>query len=393
MNTHLAISPSGIQTRWASFENPKGQKSGGGIENFGAKGRPFRNLAKDETVVLMECTGPGQINRIWITIQDRSPAALRTLILRCYWDGASKPAVEVPLGDFMCAGGGTVPFENELFSNPQGRSFNCYIPMPFRTAAKITLSNETGIDMPHLFYDVDYSIFDTPQEDLLYFHGWFNRNVPVPLETDYEILGRVTGKGRFLGTFMVVQANRLYEKAWWGEGEVKVYLDGDNELPTLVGTGTEDYIGTAWGQGKYIGRYQGCLIAEEEKKLWSFYRLHIPDPVYFDNDIRVTIQDIGGDSWQVVQELETKGVPLIPITTDDTPKTELKHLYRQNLPTPKEGWINFYRQDDFSSVAWFYLDKPFSELPPLPSHELLLKGLEPIRKPPKTDEVILVAER
>ena len=392
MKNHLASAPKGIHTRWASFENPKGEKGNGGTENFGAKGRPFRHLAKDETVTLMECTGAGQVNRIWMTFRDRSPAALRTMILRCYWDGETKPAVEAPLGDFMCAGGGPVAFESELFADPEGRSFNCYIPMPFRTGAKVTLCNETGVDMPWLFYDVDYVLFDEPQEDLLYFHSWFNRSNPVPLEKDHEILAHVTGKGRFLGTSMLVNADPRYAESWWGEGEVKVYLDGDSDLPTLVGTGTEDYIGTAWGQGKYAGRYQGCLTCDAANRQWSFYRFHICDPVYFSEDITVTMQDIGGDSWKVIHQLIKEGAPMTPITSDDGVEKGLQHLYRLGKPTPKEGWINFYRQDDFASVAYFYLDRPSSELPALQDHESLTAGLAPLVQPKKDEEVILIAE-
>ena len=392
MKEHLAAAPKGAHTRWASFENPKGEKGAGGKENFSAKGRPFRHIAKDETVTLLECTGAGQVNRMWMTLRVRAAAALRSMILRCYWDGAEKPAVEVPLGDFMCAGGGLTPFESELFADPEGRSFNCYIPMPFRSGAKITLSNETGIDMPWLFYDIDYTLFDEPQEELLYFHSWFNRSNPVPLEKDHEILAHVTGKGRFLGTSMVVNGSDRYDESWWGEGEVKVYLDGDGEFPTLVGTGTEDYIGTAWGQGKYAGRYQGCLTCDAEKRLWSFYRLHIPDPVYFDRDIKVTMQDIGGDSWKVVHKLIQEGAPLVPITADDGVEKGLQHLYKLDKPVPEEGWINFYRQDDFASVAYFYLDRPTSELPALQDHDTLVKGLDPLLPPEKPEETILLAE-
>lgn len=392
MSKHLAKKVDGRHTRWSSFENPKAEKGKGGRENGGAKGRPCGHLPAGQMVTLMTYDGPGEINRIWMTLGERSPAALRGLVFRCYWDHSDKPAVEVPLGDFMCCGGGMTPFESELFANPEGRSFNCYIPMPFQNGAKITLTNECGADIPWFFYDVDFTVFDKPRKNLLYFHSWFGRNNPVELGKDHTILPKINGEGRFLGTSFVVNANADYADTWWGEGEVKVYLDGDSTFPTLVGTGTEDYIGTAWGQGKYAGRYQGCLVSDPEKRLWSFYRFHICDPVYFSQDISVVIQDIGGGKWQSVHELLKNRVPLIPTTCDKGIKNGYHHLYQKNIPLPEEGWINFYRQDDFATVAYFYLNQPYSELPELPDAEELLKGLEPVKKPEDGGEVVLIAE-
>lgn len=184
--------------------------------------------------------------------------------------------------------------------------------MPFKTGAKVTLTNESGTDLMGLCYKIDFLICDQPREDLLYFHSWFHRSNPVELTQDHVILSKVSGSGRFLGAFFMVNVPEIYGETWWGEGEVKMYLDGDDKLPTLVGTGTEDYIGSGWGQGKYTGRYQGCLIADAEAGRWSFYRFHICDPVYFEKDIKVTIQDIGGHSKKTVKGMEQAGLPVIP---------------------------------------------------------------------------------
>lgn len=387
--SHLAKKTTGIQTRWASFENPLAEKGAGGKSNHGAKGSPMAHLFAHTTVTLMEDQGSGEVRRIWLTIQDRSPGALRSLTLRCYWDGCEKPAVEVPLGDFMCQSYGKPCWESELFASPEGRSFNCYIPMPYRTGARITLTNETDVDMEHLFYKVDFLKYDTPQEDLLYFHSYFHRSNPVPLEEDHVILPKVTGQGRFLGASFTVNADPVYGASWWGEGEVKLYLDGDDALPTLVGTGTEDYIGDGWGQNEFANRYQGCLMADTEAKRWLFYRFHICDPVYFAEELSATIQDIGGASAPRAKGIYDSGAPMTPITCDGGIDGGFHHLYRKPMTTwPEDGWINFYRCDDFATVAYFYLDRPASELPEIQSMDERLAGMQMPQKAASTTEQV-----
>lgn len=389
---HPAKMISGVHTRWASFENLAAKKGVGGWENKGAKGHPCDHLYAGKTVTLMEYSGAGEIRRIWMTVGDRSPAALRSLTLRCFWDGCKKPAVEVPLGDFMCCPFGAPRFESEWFANPEGRSFNCYIPMPFRTGAKITLTNESDVDIERLFYDVDFLTYDTPQEDLLYFHSWFHRSTAVELERDHTILDTVNGCGRFLGASFAVNAPVIYGDTWWGEGEVKMWLDDDGTLPTLVGTGTEDYIGTAWGQGEYVGRYQGCLLADSTARQWLFYRLHVCDPVYFDRNIRVQLQDIGGGPWETVEAMYKAGVPLVPVTCDGGIEKGYQHIYETGFDEfPRDGWVNFYRCDDIATAAYFYLDKPVSDLPAIQPMDIRLYGMKPLEKQDKTGEVILVA--
>jgi hypothetical protein len=160
-----------------------------------------------------------------------------------------------------------------------------------------------------------------------------------------------------------------YQKSWWGEGEVKIYLDGDDNLPTLNGTGTEDYIGTGWGQGVFIHQFQGCLVADEPNRQWAFYRYHVPDPVFFQQDCKVTIQVMGGDMINKVREYKKNGAPMIPVTVS-TDKGFLKLLEQNPVPDLMdeklpEGWTNFYRSDDVSATVYFYLHKPTNELPAL----------------------------
>lgn len=352
--------PAGVTTRWASHENPDAVQGQGGQANAGRKGAPCFPLAAGAQYVLAhENRGCGIVRRIWMTFAGRTPAALRSLRLDCYWDGAATPAVSAPLGDFFgTALGRMVVFQSALFANPEGRSFNCFIPMPFRHGMKIVLTNEGATAIDSVFYDVDYTLGDALPDDALYFHAHFRRENPTALQQDFTILPRVSGRGRFLGVNLGVRANMpLYATSWWGEGEMKIYLDGDTSHPTLCGTGTEDYIGTAWGQGQYAHLYQGCHVADLETMQYCFYRYHIPDPVYFQRDLRVAMQQIGCWTPESKQAIHDAGA-----VYKAGPGRELVDLSAQG-GLPDYGL--FERADDWCSCAYFYLDAPRNELPPL----------------------------
>jgi hypothetical protein len=364
--------PENIRTRWISLENIHGEKGQGGQENRGAKGHPFGTIKAGESMELAFIEGAGIIQRIWITVSERDPVMLRSLRLDMHWDGEERPAVAVPFGDFFNAvHGETVAFENELFSNPEGRSFNSFVPMPFRRSARLLLTNESDRDLARVFYDVNYALVDAHPADVLYFHAHWRREKPTTLGDDFEILPRISGQGRYLGTHMGVITDPAYGGHWWGEGEVKVFLDGDSASPTLVGTGTEDYIGTGWGQGTYVHRFQGCTLAGGDKRQWAFYRYHIPDPVYFETDIRVTIQQMGGAPKDQVLELVQRGVPLQPVTIDAGDRERFVRLFEHDPvpvlsdPSLPDGWTNYFREDDVSATVFFYLDQPAGVLPPL----------------------------
>jgi hypothetical protein len=349
--------PDGVETRWASPENPTGAKGRAAQANGGRKGAPTIAIKAGQSAVLAEARGTsGTVRRIWMTFGDRSPKMVRSLRVDIYWDGARTPAVSAPLGDFFGIGlGRMVPFESALFSNPEGRSLNTVVPMPFRTGMRIVLTNESGADLPELFYDVDYTVGDRHPANVLYLHAHWRRERATTIRRDYEILPRVAGRGRYLGTNIGVVANTgEYFNTWWGEGEVKIYLDGDSALPTLAGTGTEDYVGTAWGQGAYAHRYQGSPVADERdgRMQYAFYRYHVPDPVWFRRDVRVTMQQIGyltdysrGGVVRAGRRLLRAGA------TNDS------------LPLATDG--KFERSDDWSSCAYFYLDRPENGLPAL----------------------------
>lgn len=370
--------PASKKTRWISFENPSGAKGTGGKENRGAKGHPADILQPGGRITMMDYKGAGIIERIWLTVNERSPVMLRSMRIEIYWDNATSPAVSAPLGDFFGIGlGRRVPFQNEFFSDPEGRSFNCNIPMPFKSSARMVIINES--DKPvTLFYDVNLTTVEKHDKPVYYFHTYWNRENKTKLGRDFVILPRVNGKGRFLGTNIGIIADTIYETSWWGEGEVKMYIDGDKDLPTLIGTGTEDYIGTAWGQGQFVNRYQGCPVADDKNKQWCYYRYHVPDPVYFDDHCKVTIQQMGGEGTDFVRRLQKKGAALIPVTVSGDRFYKLFEMKdAPGLQDPKfpQGWTNYYREDDMSATAYFYLDKPVNGLPTIAPVNIRTKDL------------------
>jgi len=349
----------GIRTCWASPENPKAKKGKGGMPNSGRKGSPCLPLLPGEAFVMAEAAGTaGTVRRIWVTIAERSPWMLRSLRLDFYWDQLDEPSFSVPFGDFFGHGLGRVyAFDSVLFSNPESRSFNCFIPMPFKTGMKIVITNESDQVLPLLYYDVDYTIGDSHGDDMLYFHAHYRRENKTALGKDYAFLPKITGEGRFLGVNAGVIANRQdYLDTWWGEGEVKMYIDGDTGHPSLCGTGTEDYIGTAWEQGQYATLYQGCPLADFENGQFAFYRYHIPDPVFFYEDIHVTIQQIGFCPFDRREDL-AKSDRTYYKAAEGTPEFDMAN--ELEVPPYLE------REDDFSSCAYFYLDEPATSLPGL----------------------------
>ena len=361
--------PDGVETRWASPENPTGERGKGATANAGRKGAPFFVLKAGEQRVLAYVKGgSGMVRRIWMTLNDRSPKMLRGLRIDMYWDGAKTPAVSAPLGDFFGVGlGRIVPFQSALFSSPEGRSFNASVPMPFRNGMRIVLTNESDAEQPQVYYDVDYTLGDKYGGDMLYFHAAFRRENPTTLQKDFELLPRISGKGRYLGTNVgVIVDGKRYGESWWGEGEVKIYLDGDRAQPTLSGTGTEDYIGTGYALNAYSHQFQGATIADHDKQRYAFYRYHVNDPVYFRQEIRVTLQQIGF-IWSNGGVPDKQLTPPVYAAGQGLRELDLKHM-------PQPAQI-FERADDYSSCSYFYLDRPENGLPALAPVSERLRGL------------------
>jgi hypothetical protein len=365
--------PGGVRSRVSSFENINGKVNEGAKTNKGAKGNAFEWMQPGESKTLLDIHETGIIQRIWLTVsQDK--ALSRSLRLQMWWDGDAKPAVDVPMIDFFGFHvGKRVSFESALFTSPEGRSYNCFIPMPFRKAAKIVLTNESAKDAYKVFFDVDYVLTKKLPENAQYFHAFWTRQKTSKLGDDFLVLPEIKGSGRYLGMSVGVIADSIYNNTWWGEGEVKMYLDEDTDYPTIAGTGAEDYVGTGWGMGTYHHQYQGCTVADPKTGKFSFYRWHIPDAIYFDKKLKITLQQIGGGPKEVVKALVNKGVAVQPVTIDAN--TGFVRLFDLEQPITindeafVNGWVNFYRVDDYVAVNYFYLDRTSVSLPALPSVE------------------------
>lgn len=306
-NYNLGYAPivTNWRTRSISAENPQGRAGQGGQAasnlGLGRKGRPcLLDIAPGQTVTLAEISGTGIIQHIWLTVTDKTAAGdfvLSDLVLRMYWDGQAKPSVEVPLGDFFCNGHARrcLVTAQPVVVNPTG-GYNAYFPMPFRTAARITLENQHSGAIPHLFYQITYTEVEQLPENTGYFHAQWRQARPIQAGQDFVML-ETSGQGQYFGTYLAW--TQLDSPFWWGEGELKFFIDDDKEFPTICGTGTEDYVGGAWSFGAtYSTAYLGYPLWLEQlgkPPLHGLYRFHVPDPIRFQKRLRVTVQDIGHD--------------------------------------------------------------------------------------------------
>ncbi len=292
---------SNAKTRSVSAENPTGEPGNGakavpnpadaaGNLGKGWKCRCCLELAPASTTTLADIHGPGIIQHIWITVD---PKAYRDTILRFYWDGESEPSVQTPLGDFFCCGLGRLKVNSlPIAVNPSG-GFNSYWPMPFRKSCKITVENQRADSITGFFYQITYALTDVP-EQAAYFHAQWQKSLTTREYPEHVILDNVKGKGHYVGTNI---AWTQLSNGWWGEGEIKFFMDGDKEYPTICGTGTEDYFGGAWCFGDhYSTAFLGYPKFENkagEVPKHNLYRWHIMDPIRFEKDLKVTIQSLG----------------------------------------------------------------------------------------------------
>ena len=296
-------------TRSISAENISGEKGKGGMaipdpteRKYAASGRaadslgqgwkvkPFLRVNAGQTVTLMDVDGPGTIQHIWM-VEDLS----RAHVLRFYWDGESTPSVEVPVPDFFAVGHEKFGQVNSqvVVVNPWN-ALNCYWPMPFKKHAKVTFTNDSDRDLNLLAFQITYALKPIDKNSG-YFHAQWRR-ARTGSQNPYVILDGVKGKGRYVGTFL--SWTQLTDKGWFGEGEVKFFMDGDTKFPTICGTGTEDYFLGSFGfKQSYSTAFSGTTLAfSDGRELpipWSLYRWHLPDPICFDNDLMVTIQALG----------------------------------------------------------------------------------------------------
>jgi hypothetical protein len=346
------------QTRSISAENLNGDKGKAGMATEGLGQKAARELGQKwkispaialppgECREIADIRGPGAIQQMWFT----PTGPWRWTILRIYWDDQDVPSVECPMGDFFASGWGEYGHINSLAVcvNP-GSAFNSYWEMPFRRRCRMTVTNMADAEMV-LFYQINYTLTEVP-EDCAYFHAQFRRTNPLPYKTDYTIVDGIRGWGHYVGTSMAWGSNN---NGWWGEGEIKFFMDGDREFPTICGTGTEDYfcgsycfhvnrgIGdVAEGKGlqyqEYTTAYAGMPLVirpdgrDRSQTRFALYRWHIADPVRFEQDLKVTMQALGWRSGQ-------RYLPL---------------------------------QDDIASVAYWYQALPTAPFPPLPDKDAL----------------------
>jgi hypothetical protein len=298
----------GAETRSISAENPTGAPAGGAREVPGAdhwaaqlgpgwKVRPCIDLAPGSTTTLADIAGPGVIQHIWITVD---PKAYRDCVLRMYWDGEAAPSAEVPLGDFFACGHALRTKVNSLpiAVNPTG-GFNSYWPLPFRHSAKITIENQHRDEIKQFFYQITYALQPVPDE-AGYLHAQWRRSMTRREHPEHVLLDGVSGQGHYVGTYL---AWTQLSNGWWGEGELKFFIDDDQEHPTICGTGTEDYFGGAWGfrgpderEDAYSTPFLGLPLVRHvatEVPMYGLYRWHILDPIRFKRALRVTIQALG----------------------------------------------------------------------------------------------------
>jgi hypothetical protein len=347
---------SDAKSRSISPENFTGEKGKGGMAVSGTGAGASRDLGQGwkvspsiiikagTTFTLAEMDGPGSVQHIWMT----PTGNWRYSIIRIYWDDEKYPSVEAPVGDFFCMGWGKyAPLQSLAVAVNPGSAFNCYWPMPFRKKCRITMENLDEKDM-YLYYQVDYLLTQVP-DDAAYFHAQFRRVNPLPYKQDYTLVDSIEGKGQYVGTYL---AYGVHSNGWWGEGEIKFFMDGDTKFPTICGTGTEDYFCGSYDfdtrkknaagvettdYTEFCSPYSGLpqVIRGDGHynvmQRFGLYRWHITDPIRFDKNLRVTIQALG---WR-------DGGRYLPL------------------------------QDDIASVVYWYQTEPHHPFPKLPSKDQL----------------------
>jgi len=337
-----------VRTFSVSPENPTGEKGKGAMMfedgsaynaarelGIGWKTNPYIRIDAGQTAVLADIKGQGAIKHIWMT--DNAKAG-RLFILRIFFDGQQRPAVECPLSDFFC--NADYREYRQLSSlaicvNPK-KGLNCYFEMPYFESFRIEIENR-GCETFVLYYQIDCEEKEI-SPDSLYFHAQFRRENPTVYKQPYVILDNVKGNGHYVGTYINWGTK---SNGWWGEGEIKFYIDGDTDFPSICGTGTEDYFCGAYDFDvnkqyvefctPYAGMYKVSHTDElyMSQRYFNMYRFHITDPIYFKEDLKVTIQALG---WRS----EGRYLPL---------------------------------QDDISSVAYWYSDDTENDFPALPDKD------------------------
>lgn len=286
----------GMVSRSISFENPTGAPGEGGKAahprlGVGRKGAPNRCIKPGETVQLCDIEGPGVIRHIWMTADGRSER-FRKLVIRGYWEGQEHPSIECPVGDFFgFAHSKVTGYQSAVHSLGPKAGMNIWLPMPFNRRARFTFTNENDFEV-WMYYQIDYTLQSALPDDAGRLHVCFRRENPTTLKEDFVLLPKRNQKGRFIGSLMGIRTEHPH---WWGEGEMKAYLDGDTDFPTICGTGAEDYVGLSWGIQEATFLYNGCSLNQKDANGHTFvtmYRWHLPDPIVWRKEARITIQQM-----------------------------------------------------------------------------------------------------
>jgi hypothetical protein len=370
------VDPS-LDSRAVTFENPTGARGAGGTVADGRKGRPSKVLAGGSTVVLADLEGPGTLRHFWLTTMPAPPEVMRSLALEIFYDGAPEPSVSVPMLDFFGMPlGRPVAFASALQSSQEGHGFNSYLPMPFRRGVKVELTNSSS-RAALVYYQLDYTLEAAVDETSGYLHATFRRENPTTLRRDFVIADGLAGPGRYLGCNVGIRV--IDAGNWYGEGEVKIYRDGDTDLPTICGTGLEDYVGSGWGMGAHAAPFGGAPLVVGPPpsgggggaagaglgtlgsgeptpgggggaELVGFYRWHLHDPVMYRSELKVTLQQIGSTGFREGEE------------------AAMEAYFRTNPPAGRGPWLNpakgvlaftlAERVDDVCATAYLYATTP-----------------------------------
>ena len=354
-----SIIDTSLDSRAVTFENPRGERGAGGQTHGGRKGSPARQIRPGERLVLADLEGPGTLRHFWMTFPPAPPEVMRALALEVFYDGNAEPSISVPCLDFFgLPQGRPVAYASALTAAQEGRGFNAFFPMPFRRAVRVEVTNHSQHPM-HLFFQIDYTLEPELSEQSGYLHVPFRRENPTVQQRDFVMVEGLRGPGRFLGCCIGIRV--IDAGTWYGEGEVKVYRDGDDAYPTICGTGLEDYVGSAWGMGPHHAPFGGAPLdvrgpdAGPNPDFLSFYRWHVPDPIIFQREMRVTIQQIGYAVFRAGED-------------------ETFERYSRSNPPAGTGWTEnpspriramgiAERVDDYSAAAFVYCREPQAVTP------------------------------
>ncbi len=353
-----------LDSRSASYENPNGARGAGGTLCGGRKG-PFdaTNIAPDETKEILNIEGPGRVRRIWVSPLPMPPEMTRAVWLEVYYDDLEEPSVSVPFLDFFgLSHGRPVAYESAMTSAIEGRGFNAFFPMSFKDKIRIEVTNNCNRTIM-FFYEIDFTLEPEFPADLGYLHVAFRRENPTVLKQDFVIAGGLKGPGRYLGCAAGIRVLKT-DMHWYGEGEVKIYRDGDTDNPTICGTGLECYVASGWGMASFTSMYYGVPLLVrpegtsdmEEPDFVGFYRWHLPDPIVFHDELTVTVQQMGSVGIMKGEE-------------------HLLEEYGKKYQTAGEGWAlsenqpgmeqgpgyafgMLERSDDYAAASFVYCQKP-----------------------------------